>query len=105
MKNNENESNFKFLNIVSLQNKIKKVVCGSNFSVCLDITGRLFSWGSNYYNCLGIPEIDSCRLIEPISETYFGTNIDGGYIKVTDISCGMQHCLALNENGNNLILR
>lgn len=89
------------MNILSLKNQIKKVVCGSNFSVCLGIDGRLRSWGSNYYLCLGVPNIDTSRVLVDISGEHFQDKaLPEPDPFIVDISCGMQHCLALTAKGS-----
>ena len=98
VKNPHNDSAFKYINILSLDNEIEKIICGYNFSICLQKNGKLKSWGSNYYLCLGVPNIELSRILVDISQDHFKNGND--FVKVIDITCGMQHCLALTEDGN-----
>ena len=100
VKNPINDSSFKYVNILSLNNQIQKVICGYNFSVCLTKDGRLRSWGSNYYLCLGVSNKEFSRVLIEISADHFKRSAkDSKPVRVTDISCGMKHCLALTEDG------
>jgi alpha-tubulin suppressor-like RCC1 family protein len=99
VKNPLNNSSYKYINILSLKNQIKKIVCGYNFSICLLNNGKLKSWGSNYYLCLGVPNIEISRILVDISHEHFQLNDPNSNVVVEDISCGMRHCLALTSDG------
>lgn len=67
--------------------------CGENHSVVVTTNGEVFSWGSNLHGQLGLSiqdeQISSPRIIKSLAVSH----------KVIQVSCGLQHTLALVETG------
>ena len=75
--------------------KIVSISCGDNFSIFLSERGNVYSMGSNNkYGQLGIGNIDI--QLSPNIISFFKIN----KIKISQISCGYCHVLALSEKGN-----
>ena len=78
---------------------IIKIECGAYHSLLLDSNGDLYTFGYNGCGQLGLGTIqkhDHDKAYSPMVIPYFKEN----YIKIKDISCGFQHNLALDLNGN-----
>ena len=72
--------------------KISMISCGDNFSLFLSKIGNVYSMGSkNKYGQLG--HGDTNIILSPKMIPFFKNN----KIKITQISCGYSHCLALDD--------
>ncbi|GLD94567.1 hypothetical protein PINS_up003178 [Pythium insidiosum] len=72
---------------------IVKVECGTNHTAAIDASGRLFTWGSNEYNKLGLGP--GTQEIEPLPRQVKA--LEG--IKIVDISCGDHITAAVDSEG------
>eukprot|EP01084_Bolivina_argentea_P093659 168410_1 len=73
---------------------IKRIECAWKSSFYVDITGNLYSFGSNHGGILGIGEKNiSFRQVCP-------KHVQFGSVKIVDIKCGEYHICALGHNGN-----
>ena len=75
--------------------KIVSISCGDNFSIFLSERGNVYSMGSNNkYGQLGLG--NTVIQLSPNIISFFKNN----KIKISQISCGYCHVLALSEKGN-----
>ena len=75
--------------------KISSISCGDNFSIFLSERGNVYSMGSNNkYGQLGLG--DTSIQLSPKIIPFFKEN----KIKISQISCGYCHVMALSEKGN-----
>jgi alpha-tubulin suppressor-like RCC1 family protein len=49
--------------------KVVKVACGASHSLCITDKGKLFSWGDNHLNQLGL-ELDAKHVGNPMQVAY-----------------------------------
>jgi hypothetical protein len=78
-----------------LKPQIVSISCGNNFTIFLSEKGNVYSMGSNNkYGQLGLG--DTSIQLSPKIIPFFKNN----KIKITQISCGYCHALALSEEGN-----
>ncbi|CAH2325682.1 Hypothetical predicted protein [Pelobates cultripes] len=70
--------------------RVSKVSCGWDFTLILTDNGQVLSCGSNAFSQLGIPQVKSCSVPEPVQTLHE---------KVTDVAAGLRHTLALTESG------
>jgi alpha-tubulin suppressor-like RCC1 family protein len=75
---------------------IVKVSAGFAHSAALDSQGRLFTWGNNKYGQLGLGDYLSRRY--PTEVTGF-IDPQGVPYKISDVQCGLYHCVVLTEIG------
>eukprot|EP01084_Bolivina_argentea_P271172 461304_1 len=76
--------------------EIIKIQTGKEFSLWLDVNGTVYSCGRNRYGQHGVSYSNHSRAtnqIHPI--VYFLTQ----KIRIKDIKCGYDHCLAVDNNG------
>ncbi|KAK3093484.1 hypothetical protein FSP39_016296 [Pinctada imbricata] len=73
---------------------IIQVSCGEDFTVCVTDENKVYSFGSDYYGCLGVDGEHGDSVTEPILVDYF-TSID-----IQEISCGDNHVAALSKEGH-----
>ena len=84
----------KFLLTPSKKEKIFSYSCGNNFVVFLSVNGNLYSMGTNNkFGQLGLGHKN--KVLHPTLIDYF-IKINE---KITQISCGFNHCLAKNNIG------
>ena len=76
---------------------IVKISAGFSHSAAIDENGRLFTWGNNKYGQLGVGDYLTRRY--PTQVTGF-INPQGQQYKVSDVQCGLYHCLVLTEVGH-----
>ena len=88
--------------------KIKDITCGTMHNLALTEDGKIFSWGCLQGGQLGLPSdyllntnkklnsYNNFYLSNPTLIPYFRDN----NIKISQISCGEAHSLALNNKGN-----
>jgi len=79
---------------VSIPTSIKKVSCGHKFTIALDSSGGLWSWGYGGHGCLGDGSLE---------DKWSPKKIDFSVLEIRqeqqiliDISAGFEHCLAIN---------
>ena len=85
--------------------QIVKVECGSAHTIALSLTGEVYSWGFGDSGCLGLgPDIVISKYPQKIEfkayENDEGMLLSGNQLKsakITQISSGSSHCLALSE--------
>jgi len=72
---------------------VRKVGCGLDFCVCLDIEGNLFSWGMNDFGQLGqnLPKDAIVNNPRRLKINYENSEEN---VYVTDVQVGYKHCLA-----------
>uniref|UniRef100_UPI00358F99BD serine/threonine-protein kinase Nek9 isoform X1 n=2 Tax=Myxine glutinosa TaxID=7769 RepID=UPI00358F99BD len=72
---------------------IKQVACGDEFTVCLSEQGEVFSFGSNYYGCMGCGGNLNLEFLEPLP-VLFENNLS-----IAQVSCGDCHVVVLAHSG------
>ncbi|DAZ97478.1 TPA: hypothetical protein N0F65_009961 [Lagenidium giganteum] len=72
---------------------IVKMDLGVTHSAAIDASGRLYTWGSNKYNKLGLTGCNS----EMETEPRLVEALDG--IEIVDVSCGHYHTAAVDKDG------
>ena len=81
--------------ILDVDTKFKQIEVGgnttTNWTIAIDTEGNLWSWGSNSFDTLGI---------EGVNENKKPEKIDTKQIRFKAISCGVDHNLALDIDGN-----
>ena len=97
---NENNTNgldtkYREPQVVDIPYAVKKVSCGSNFTIALDIKGRVWSWGMGSSGSLGTGVLGDVWKPTPIDDKAFSHKGDSE--DVIDIAVGSEHCLALNR--------
>ncbi|CAH1792116.1 unnamed protein product [Owenia fusiformis] len=70
---------------------IKQVSCGEEHSACITDEGMMYTFGSNYYGCLGVEEADE-EVLLPLQVPFFAEN------PVEMVSCGQSHVVALTRD-------
>ena len=45
--------------MVKISEKIKRVACGVDFTACITVTGKLYTWGFNRWGNLGVESVDN----------------------------------------------
>ncbi|EDO35699.1 predicted protein, partial [Nematostella vectensis] len=71
---------------------IKKVACGDEFTACITDDGALYTFGSDYFGCIGCSnELDE-EVLLPHKVTFFNDK------PVEDISCGDCHVVVMCAN-------
>ncbi|OCT68162.1 hypothetical protein XELAEV_18039458mg [Xenopus laevis] len=79
--------------VEKLQGKsVQKVSCGSDFTVCITDEGQLYSFGSDYYGCLGVNQSAGSEVLEPLLVDFFLNE------PVDQVSCGDSHIMALTRS-------
>lgn len=74
-------------------NKFKKVSAGGEHSAAIDMSGQVWSWGSNNHGQIGIGTMNEMQW--QITKTKpFVDNVDKKEYKAIDIDCGGDHTLA-----------
>ncbi|XP_053330971.1 serine/threonine-protein kinase Nek9 [Spea bombifrons] len=76
-----------------LQGKaVQQVRCGGDFTVCVTDEGQLYSFGSDYYGCLGVNQTAGAEVLEPVLVDFFLNE------PVEQVSCGDSHVMALTRS-------
>ncbi|KAM8920782.1 serine/threonine-protein kinase Nek9 isoform 5-T5 [Pelodytes ibericus] len=79
--------------VEKLQGKaIQKVSCGGDFTMCITDEGQLYSFGSDYYGCLGVNQAAGSEVLEPLWVDFFLNE------PVEQVSCGDSHVMALTRS-------
>lgn len=84
--------------VVNIPNPVKKVACGQKFTIALDHSGNVWSWGKGSNGCLGTGNLNDMYKPDMIKSEVFGLAKAERFI--IDIVAGSEHCLALNEEKN-----
>lgn len=78
---------------------IKKLSCGSNFTLALTDTGQIYGWGSNDHSQLGLGAgfaVDMFAMENyPKIIDFFEDNNE----EIVDLSAGQHHAVAINKSG------
>mmetsp|Transcript_20212 Transcript_20212/g.33368 ORF Transcript_20212/g.33368 Transcript_20212/m.33368 type:complete len:616 (-) Transcript_20212:573-2420(-) len=72
--------------------KVTQVSCGANHTLCLDKTGRVYTWGIGEYGRLGLGDSDS-RDNPVVISSFLESKV-----RVIQVSAGQQHSLALTAD-------
>ncbi|XP_021489804.1 serine/threonine-protein kinase Nek9 [Meriones unguiculatus] len=79
--------------VEKLQGKaIHQVSCGDDFTVCVTDEGQLYTFGSDYYGCMGVDKVFGPEVLEPMQLNFFLSN------PVEQVSCGDNHVVVLTRN-------
>ncbi|KAM4690321.1 serine/threonine-protein kinase Nek9 isoform 2-T2 [Rhinophrynus dorsalis] len=79
--------------VEKLQGKsVQQVSCGGDFTVCITDEGQLYSFGSDYYGCLGVNQTAGSEVLEPLWVDFFVNE------PVEQVSCGDNHVMALTRS-------
>ncbi|XP_074654036.1 serine/threonine-protein kinase Nek9-like [Tubulanus polymorphus] len=66
--------------------------CGDEFTVCITEEGDLYTFGSNYYGCLGCGDESTETVISPLLVDFFSSR------PAELVSCGDAHVVVLTKN-------
>ncbi|XP_078516046.1 serine/threonine-protein kinase Nek9 isoform X1 [Lissotriton helveticus] len=79
--------------VEKLQGKaIRQVACGDDFTVCITDEGQLYTFGSDYYGCMGVDQACGSEVLEPLQLDFFLLN------PVEQVSCGENHVVVLTRS-------
>ncbi|KAG8562098.1 hypothetical protein GDO81_015589 [Engystomops pustulosus] len=79
--------------VEKLQGKsVQQVSCGGDFTVCITDEGQLYSFGSDYYGCLGVGQSLGSEVLEPILVDFFLNE------PIEQVSCGDSHVMVLTRS-------
>ncbi|XP_075048163.1 serine/threonine-protein kinase Nek9 isoform X1 [Mixophyes fleayi] len=79
--------------VEKLQGKsVQEVSCGGDFTMCITDEGQLYSFGSDYYGCLGVGQSLGSEVLEPILVDFFL------HEPVEQVSCGDSHVMVLTRS-------
>ncbi|XP_053553129.1 serine/threonine-protein kinase Nek9 [Bombina bombina] len=79
--------------VEKLQGKaVQQVSCGADFTVCITDEGQLYSFGSDYYGCLGLNQSAGSEVLEPMLVDFFLNE------PVEQVSCGDSHIMVLTRS-------
>ncbi|PIO26975.1 Serine/threonine-protein kinase Nek9 [Aquarana catesbeiana] len=79
--------------VEKLQGKsMKQVSCGGDFTMCITDEGQVYSFGSDYYGCLGVGQAEGSEVLEPILVDFFLNE------PVEQVSCGDSHVMVLTRS-------
>ncbi|XP_063804360.1 serine/threonine-protein kinase Nek9 isoform X3 [Pseudophryne corroboree] len=79
--------------VEKLQGKsVQQVSCGGDFTMCITDEGQLYSFGSDYYGCLGVGQSLGSEVLEPILVDFFL------HEPVEQVSCGDSHVMVLTRS-------
>ena len=74
---------------------IDHVVCSEYHILALSSAGKVFSWGTNEFGCLGLGTTRSLKVSQPTEIKTF-TNVSSC---VKQVACGEKHCVAVLRDG------
>ncbi|XP_069118156.1 serine/threonine-protein kinase Nek9-like isoform X1 [Argopecten irradians] len=66
--------------------------CGDDFTVSVTDEGEVYTFGSDYYGCLGCDNQEGDEVLVPIPVDFFNTR------PVAEVSCGQCHVMALTRD-------
>jgi len=76
---------------------IKSIHAGSNFSLAIDIEGRVYGWGFNEFGQLGLG--DRMPRLAPTLISFYNENGETKKVFIKDIAIGGSNVIALDDNG------
>ncbi|XP_045186998.2 serine/threonine-protein kinase Nek9-like isoform X2 [Mercenaria mercenaria] len=68
--------------------------CGEDFTICVSDEGQVYSFGSDFYGCLGCENEEGDEVTSPVCINLFGS------CPVQEVSCGDNHVVALTKDGD-----
>ncbi|KAM4012351.1 serine/threonine-protein kinase Nek9 [Anomaloglossus baeobatrachus] len=79
--------------VEKLQGKsVQQVSCGGDFTMCITDEGQLYSFGSDYYGCLGVDQSLGSEVLEPVLVDFFL------HEPIEQVSCGDSHAMVLTRS-------
>jgi len=90
-----NKNRIQNLAQVIIPTAIQKVSCGHKFTIALDTSGGLWTWGYGGHGCLGDGSLEDRWTPKKINFSILGNKLEQQII--IDISAGSEHCLAINS--------
>ena len=72
---------------------VKQAACGEDFTVIVTDEGAVYSFGSDYYGCLGCDNEEGDSVCTPVLVEFFNDK------PVEQVSCGDAHVIALTKDG------
>eukprot|EP00058_Branchiostoma_floridae_P022901 XP_002608391.1 hypothetical protein BRAFLDRAFT_95399 [Branchiostoma floridae] len=79
--------------VTTLTEPVDTVACGWDFTLAVTEDGQLFSWGSNAFGQLGVPEVKGHTSVPTPVQTLQGVRIVG-------VAAGLRHAVALDDTGS-----
>ncbi|KAI8494340.1 hypothetical protein Bbelb_281000 [Branchiostoma belcheri] len=80
--------------VAALTEPVHTVACGWDFTLAVTEGGQLFSWGSNAFGQLGVPEVKGHSSTPvPIQQ-----NLQG--VRIVGVAAGLRHAVALDDTGS-----
>ncbi|XP_068194613.1 serine/threonine-protein kinase Nek9 isoform X1 [Antennarius striatus] len=77
-----------------LQGKaIRQVACGADFTACITDEDQMYTFGSDYYGCIGVEHELGMEIYEPVLLEFFEER------PVCEVSCGDNHVVVLTQSG------
>ncbi|XP_057716086.1 serine/threonine-protein kinase Nek9 isoform X3 [Corythoichthys intestinalis] len=81
--------------VEKLQGKaIRQVGCGTDFTVCITDEDQMYTFGSDYYGCIGVEGAMGMQILEPVLLEFFEER------PVRQVSCGDNHVVVLTHSGD-----
>ncbi|XP_037097661.1 serine/threonine-protein kinase Nek9 isoform X1 [Syngnathus acus] len=81
--------------VEKLQGKaIRQVACGTDFTVCITDEDQMYTFGSDYYGCIGVEGVMGMQILEPVLLEFFEER------PVRQVSCGDNHVVVLTHSGD-----
>ncbi|XP_077476262.1 serine/threonine-protein kinase Nek9 [Stigmatopora argus] len=81
--------------VENLQGKaIRQVGCGTDFTVCITDEDQMYTFGSDYYGCIGVEGAMGMQILEPVLLEFFEER------PVRQVSCGDNHVVVLTHSGD-----
>ena len=75
---------------------VQSIGCGRLFSVALDASGGVHTWGNNTYGQIGNDVRGGANLSIPVAVSSYGSLVGK---TITSVSCGMNHTLVIDSTG------
>ncbi|XP_066276079.1 secretion-regulating guanine nucleotide exchange factor-like [Branchiostoma lanceolatum] len=79
--------------VTALTEPVDTVACGWDFTLAVTEGGHLFSWGSNAFGQLGVPEVKGHSSTSTPVQSLQGVRIVG-------VAAGLRHAVALDDTGS-----
>ena len=81
--------------VVRIPEQIARIACGFDFTAAISVTGKLYTWGTNTNNYLGI---DSSYINSPFVTTPMLVRTLSGK-EIIQVVCGSKHMMCLSSEG------
>ncbi|XP_078670628.1 secretion-regulating guanine nucleotide exchange factor-like [Branchiostoma floridae x Branchiostoma belcheri] len=78
--------------VAALTEPVETVACGWDFTLAVTEGGRFFSWGSNAFGQLGVPQVKGHS-----STPIHVQNLQG--VRIVGVAAGLRHAVALDDTG------